>query len=81
MYPSASQIRAARAYLDMSQGALAEAAKVSERTIASMEAGRSANRSTIEWVMSALMARGITFPYDPETKRRGVEGPPDPKAP
>lgn len=76
MYPSAPQIRAARALLGMSQGALAEAAKVSDRTIASLEAGRPANRSTIEWVMSALMARDVRFTYDPETKRRGVEGPP-----
>ena len=77
MYPSPDQIRAARALLNMHQEELAELARVSKRTIANMEAGNKAPiRATLEAVMAALMSKDVRFTYDPQTKRRGVEGPP-----
>lgn len=60
---SASQMRAARALLDWSQGELAEKAKVSLPTIKRMEKvgpGRSAG-DTIQAVQSALESGGVQF--------------------
>lgn len=69
MYPTGSQVRAARALLNLSRDELGELAGVSGRTVANIEASdRKPIRSTIEAVMSALMGAGIRFiPADPET--------------
>ncbi|MEE8629711.1 MULTISPECIES: helix-turn-helix domain-containing protein [Methylobacterium] len=69
MYPSGTQIRAARALLKMSREELASLAGVSERTITNLEeTDRKPIRATIEAVMGSLIGQGIRFlPPDPET--------------
>jgi len=56
------QLRAARALIGWSRGALAEAAGTTERTIARIEDGDTAPRqSTVAAIQSALEAAGVDF--------------------
>lgn len=62
MYPNGSQVRAARALLGISREELAARAKVSVRTVNNIENGDTRPiRSTLEAVMSVLIAEGIRF--------------------
>ncbi|MCJ2074431.1 helix-turn-helix domain-containing protein [Methylobacterium sp. E-016] len=71
MYPNGSQIRAARALLDMTRDELAAIAGVSPRTIDNLESGhRKPIQATQNAVMGALMGAGVEFdPGDPDTGR------------
>ncbi len=71
MYPSGSQIRAARALLGLSVGELADRAHVSSRTVQNLEADATRpNRVTLEAVMGVLLAEGVEFDAgDPERGR------------
>lgn len=71
MYPSGSQIRAARALLNISRDELAARAGVSGRTIDNMEKDtRKPTEATLIAVMTALLAAGVDFdPGDPDTGR------------
>lgn len=71
MYPNASQIRAARALLNVTREELAAMAGVSSRTIANMEEGKGRPiQATQNAVMGALMGAGVEFdPGDPDTGR------------
>jgi DNA-binding transcriptional regulator YiaG len=71
MYPTGSQIRAARALLGLSVGELADRAHVSSRTVQNLEADATKpNRVTQEAVMGVLIAEGIRFvPADEDTGR------------
>lgn len=71
MYPNPSQIRAARALLNLTREELAALSGVSSRTIAHMEEGKGKPiQATRDAVMGALMGAGIAFdPGDPATGR------------
>jgi transcriptional regulator with XRE-family HTH domain len=71
MYPNGSQIRAARALLNMSRDELAARAGVSARTIDNLEGEtRKPIQATQNAVMGALLGAGVDFdPGDPETGR------------
>ena len=71
---NARQIRAARAWLGISQDDLAEASLVSKRTIAGIELGQSANDRTLRDIQQALEDRGIEFIFD-DGVAAGVRGP------
>lgn len=62
---SAAQLRAARAWLDISQDALAEKAGVGRRAIADFERGaRLPYDRTLDQLRLALEALGIEFVFD-----------------
>lgn len=65
MLSTGNQLRAARALVDMDQGALAKAADVSVNTIRNMEASKegtiNANNQTVVAVQKALEKVGIEF--------------------
>ncbi|MDA9396404.1 hypothetical protein WN73_38495 [Bradyrhizobium sp. CCBAU 45394] len=65
MLSTGNQLRAARALVDMDQGALAEAASVNVNTIRNMEASKDetikANNQTVVAVQKALEQAGIEF--------------------
>ena len=65
MLSTGNQLRAARALVDMDQGALAEAADVNVNTIRNMEASKDetikANNQTVVAVQKALEQAGIEF--------------------
>lgn len=71
MYPNGSQIRAARALLNLTREELAALAGVSSRTIANMEdTNRKPIQSTQNAVLGALLGAGVEFdPGDPDTGR------------
>ena len=71
MYPTGSQIRAARALLGMSVTDLARRARVSPRTVQNLEADATKPiQVTQDAVMSVLLGAGVDFdPGDPETGR------------
>jgi predicted transcriptional regulator len=71
---NARQIRAARAWLGISQDDLATASLVSKRTIAGIELGQSANDRTLRDIQKALEDRGIEFIFD-DGVASGVRGP------
>lgn len=65
---SPEQCRAARAWLQLSQEGLAEAASVGVSTVRDFEAGRRAPiASTLAAMKAALEAAGIEFFYDEKT--------------
>lgn len=70
----AGQIKAARAFLDWSQGQLAERAGLSVQTVKRIEkAGTgSASVDTVRAIMSALEAGGCTFLADDGAAGPGV---------
>jgi predicted transcriptional regulator len=65
MLSTGNQLRAARALVDMDQGALAKVADVSVNTIRNMEASKegtiNANNHTVVAVQKALEKAGIEF--------------------
>jgi transcriptional regulator with XRE-family HTH domain len=62
---SIEQIRAARAWLNLTQLQVAEAAGVEVRTIQRIEKGfRGATETTLEKIRNAFEARGIDFMFD-----------------
>lgn len=71
MYPTGSQIRAARALLGMSVTELAQRARVSTRTVQNLEADATKpNQLTGDAIMGTLMAAGVDFDAgDPDTGR------------
>jgi transcriptional regulator with XRE-family HTH domain len=71
---NAQQIRAARAWLGMSQDDLAVASLVSKRTIAGIELGQSSSERTLRDIQQALEVRGIEFLFD-HGVAAGVKGP------
>jgi transcriptional regulator with XRE-family HTH domain len=59
---TAAQCRAARALLDWSQQALADAAKVGNATIRNFESGKTApQNATLEMLQQALGKAGVIF--------------------
>ncbi|MBI5162844.1 MAG: helix-turn-helix domain-containing protein [Magnetospirillum sp.] len=68
------QIRAARALLGWSQAELAQRAGVHKNALARLEAGRTDPRvSTMDAVIEALTAEGITFTVDADGSAEGVQ--------
>jgi transcriptional regulator with XRE-family HTH domain len=62
---SVEQIRAARAWLDISQQELADVANVEVRTIHRIESGfQGATERTLAKIRSAFEARGLEFLFD-----------------
>lgn len=69
------QCRMARAALDVSQGALAQAAGVRQVTVSDFERGDSdARRSTVEKLRTALEAKGVVFVTAGEASLSGGAG-------
>lgn len=64
MMTTASQLRAARALVQLSQGELAKRIGMSVPTIAAAEQGRNVFASTIAAIQGALEAAGVTFSPD-----------------
>jgi predicted transcriptional regulator len=65
MLVNKEQLRAARAWLGLSQQELATIAKVHKRTIANIEGGEtSPHEVTLQAVVQALMAMGIEFQFE-----------------
>ncbi|WP_036003703.1 helix-turn-helix domain-containing protein [Bradyrhizobium yuanmingense] len=62
---SVEQVRAARAWLGISQQALADAADIEVRTIHRIERGfQGATERTLRRIRSAFEAKGIVFLFD-----------------
>jgi predicted transcriptional regulator len=62
---TAQQVKAARAWLDLSQDALSEASLVARRAIQDFETGKGAPKPrTLQDLKRALEQEGITFLFD-----------------
>lgn len=66
------QLRAARALIEISRAALADAAGVTEITIKRFESGRAVSRATEAALMSALDALNVVI-FEPDTAVDGRE--------
>lgn len=71
MLPTASQIRAARALLGITQEEAAALVGVSGRTWTDVEKGI-ASEAVIERVMGVMLGQGVEFTVSRGGKRRGV---------
>lgn len=75
---SSSQIRAARAFLGISQAELAESSDISARTIAKIEidekAAENADQKTIRKLKTAFENKGIKFTVSEEKDGTAVFG-------
>lgn len=70
---SPEQCRAARAWLDWSQGQLAEAATVGVSTVRDFEAGRrEPTRNNLAAMKAALEASGVEFQFDEKGGACGI---------
>lgn len=58
---SAAQIRAARAFLDLSQDELADAAGITRKSLSALERGNEVLPSTMLAVRRVMQARGVSF--------------------
>ncbi|MDE5462207.1 helix-turn-helix transcriptional regulator [Bradyrhizobium sp. CSS354] len=69
-----SQIRAARAWLNLSREDLSRDSHVAVRTIATIESGQSVTPRTLADIERALRARGIDFIFE-SGRAIGIRGP------
>jgi transcriptional regulator with XRE-family HTH domain len=69
-----SQIRAARAWLNLSREDLSKDSRVAVRTIATIESGQSVTPRTLADIERALRARGIDFIFE-NGRPAGIRGP------
>jgi transcriptional regulator with XRE-family HTH domain len=73
MLPSARLLKAAREFVGLTQEELAAEAKVAKATVNRIEReATSPHRETVEKVVGALIAHGIRFLDDNDTKVEGI---------
>jgi predicted transcriptional regulator len=61
MRPTANQLRAARAWLGLSQAQVADYAGLNGCTVAKAEAGQPVQAQSVEAMVGAFKARGLVF--------------------
>lgn len=71
MYPSANQLRAARALLGFNQDEAARACGVSPRTLLAVENGKS-SLNLLHTVMGAYLGMGVVFDASADYGRQSV---------